>query len=103
MAHREFTDSIGRRWDVWTVVPEFAERRGMSEPKPPPVPDRRRREEFRVPLGSEWADGWLAFSTPGERRRLATFPANWDELSPAELEALCKRALPAPHSRRLVE
>ena len=102
MAHREFIDSIGRRWDVWTVIPEFAERR-RGAPAELPFVDRRRREEFRVPLGSKWSGGWLAFSTTGERRRLAPYPENWTELSGEELEALCERAVPTRHRRRLVE
>ena len=102
MAHREFIDSHGRRWDVWTVVPEFAERR-RSVSVVPLASDRRQHNEFRVPLSSEWADGWLAFSTADESRRLAPFPANWTELTADELETLCKRALPAARRRRLIE
>lgn len=102
MAHRDFTDSIGRHWDVWTVVPAFAERRRVA-PAKPPAPDRRRRDASRVPLGSQWANGWLAFSTVGESRRLALYPATWPEMSPEELEALCGRAVPSPRRRRLIE
>jgi len=103
MPHREFKDSDGRHWDVWTVVPAFAERRRPGGELPAGVQERRRHDEFRVSLGGKWANGWLAFATQGERRRLLTFPTNWEDLSDAELEALCKRAQPASRRRRLVE
>lgn len=99
MAHREFIDSIGRRWDVWSVVPEFAERRtGQSVEQQ--VAERRRRDEFRVQLGPEWAKGWLAFSTAGERKRLVPYPPNWIDMSGEQLEALCNLAVPLPQKRR---
>jgi len=103
MAHREFTDSVGRQWQVWKVVPERIERRLADEADDPPV-ERRRRDEFRVPLGERWIGGWLCFETAGEKRRLAPFPLHWDELPVEELEALCSRAAPARRTtRRLVE
>lgn len=103
MAHREFTDSMGRRWQVWSVVPERAERRRQVSDDDPAT-DRRKRDEFRVSLGERWARGWLCFESGGEKRRLAPFPAHWDELPAEELEALCSRAVPTlRRPRRLVE
>lgn len=102
MAHREFIDSIGRRWDVWTVIPELAERRRAATSEQT-FPERRHREEYRVPLGAKWSDGWLAFSTAGERRRLAPYPADWIDMSAEQLEQLCARATLTPHRGRLVE
>jgi hypothetical protein len=103
MAHREFTDSIGRRWQVWSVFPERVERR-QAESSDDPKVERRVRDEFRVPLGGRWASGWLCFETPGEKRRLAPYPEHWDELPDEELNALCAQATPAARSpRRLVE
>ena len=55
---------IGRAWNVWSVVPERAERRRKGT-ETSPVADRRLHQdgEFRVPLGEQWTQGWLAFST----------------------------------------
>ena len=77
MAHKSFTDRAGRRWDAWTVTPAKV----------------------------EWRDagGWLCFETRGEKRRLAPFPANWDDLTDDELCALCASAELASPPRRLVE
>ena len=106
MAHRTFRDSLGRIWDVWNVTPSKVERRDRERPAYPPDPpgiERRRREEYRALLGREWSNGWLTFETSGEKRRLAPFPENWDEMSQNELERLCQEATEVPRSRRLVE
>ena len=77
MSHRAYIDSLGRHWDVWSVHPEYAERRRTpSESSMPVLPERRARNTFRVPLGRTWAAGWLMFETKGEKRRLAPFPPN---------------------------
>jgi hypothetical protein len=102
MAHRVFTDSAGRTWDVWTVTPSRAERRLNPDPEWEGS-ERRRTTEYRILLGGEWVSGWLAFETAGEKRRLAPYPENWAELTAAELEALCARAIRVKPSRRLVE
>src|SRR3954468_3140304 len=103
MALRTFRDGRGRVWQVWTVFPAFAERRqGMPTSAHLEV-DRRRRNEPRVRIGSKWANGWLAVETPGDKRRLAEYPQNWETLSDEALEALCKSATKVPPSRRLVE
>lgn len=103
VAHRQFTDSIGRTWDAWEVTPEFAERRTT-----PPAPwlgvERRQRAEFRVPLGKQWSKGWLAFETRGEKRRLAPVPPGWSALTDRELAELCDSASRArSQSGRLIE
>jgi hypothetical protein len=103
MAHREFVDSQGILWEVWTVFPEYAERRRQSSPGIAPQLDRRGRSEFRVPLGSEWAAGWLCFKSNSEKRRLAPVPANWTEAPESELERLCQSAKPTRSPRRLIE
>ena len=100
MAHREFRDSSGRAWAVWSVHPGRAERR--NAPAPAPVVERRKRAEFRVPLSDGFAHGWLCFETKGEKRRLP-FPANWANMSDSELEELSKTARKAAAGRRLVE
>jgi hypothetical protein len=42
-------------------------------------------------------DGWLAFESGSEKRRLeAPYPAHWQTAPLRELEELCRRASPAP-------
>jgi hypothetical protein len=104
MAHREFMDGIGRHWDVWSVVPERAERRQRESDDH--VLERRDREnhEFRVPLSEPWTHGWLAFETKGEKRRLAPIPDNWDLGTDEQLHRLLDQAgLIAYKPRRLAE
>ena len=104
MAHREFTDSHGKRWEVWSVLPEYAERRREVNPDEMPAVERRERSEFRVPLGGQWADGWLCFESNSEKRRLAPVPDDWSEMPPDELERLCDLATPTRFPpRRLIE
>jgi hypothetical protein len=93
MAHREFTDTLGRSWNVWSVIPERAERRRHDEDVKGAA-DRRhsRSREFRVPLGEQWLDGWLAFETKGEKRRLAPIPEEWEQASDEQLYRMLERA-----------
>lgn len=105
MAHREFRDPTGRRWDVWSVIPERAERRRQTAALPSTAERRRQADsEYRVPLGEQWTRGWLAFETRGEKRRLAPIPDGWEQASDAELDAMRERATPiARPPRRLAE
>lgn len=73
----EFTDSRGARWLVYEV---------QRQP---------RGEHRRDPLPSEFQRGWLVFEHADGRhrkRRLAPFPDSWQELSPGQLEELCRGA-----------
>lgn len=65
--------------------------------------DRRHQEEFRVLLGRQWTNGWLAFETRGEKRRLAPIPSGWEDMTPEALESPLKEATLVQPSRRLVE
>ena len=103
MSHRSFIDSSGRSWDVWSVQPDNIERREDAQPAAKPPVERRSRREYRVPLGRKWANGWLAFETKGERRRLAPIPTNWLELEGEGLDELCRAATPIAHARRLLK
>ncbi|HEY4216178.1 MAG TPA: hypothetical protein VGM67_03515 [Gemmatimonadaceae bacterium] len=107
MAHREFRAVDGREWAVWSVQPEYAERRdGASGETVPAVlsAERRRRSEYRVPLTGQFANGWLCFETEGEKRRLAPFPELWARLSDDGLIELCEQAARVErNTRRLVE
>jgi hypothetical protein len=76
MAHREFNDADGVRWEVWDVLPHQIA---------PTLSSRLR-------LPSELLGGWLAFYSSKEARRLAPIPAIWPIMSDAELTAAVKRA-----------
>lgn len=76
MAVREFTDSKGVEWRVWDVRPEH-------------MHPATRTEDFL----SNLQDGWLAFESASEKRRLeAPYPGDWTSCRIPELEALCRRA-----------
>lgn len=103
MAHREFRDSTGREWAVWSVQPAHAERRNAGATAPDTVVERRNKAEFRIPLSRGFAHGWLCFETKGEKRRLSPFPRDWANMSDSELEELAKTARKAGAGRRLIE
>jgi hypothetical protein len=93
MPIRTFQDDRGRKWWVWPVEPTHVERRVMDPPEnDPPVIERRQRREIRIQIGEQWVNGWLAFETKGERRRLAEFPPDWDRYSEQALVHLCNQA-----------
>jgi hypothetical protein len=69
MAYREFTDSRGTSWRVWSTVPEG-----------------------RTVLNSDFERGWLTFDSGSELRRLAPIPAAWEEAPVARLELMCRAA-----------
>ena len=104
MAHRTFRDPLGRLWQVWDVRPATPERRSLSRPALPPTGvERRVQTQYRLLLGPELSNGWLAFETNGDRRRLAPIPAEWEQLPPAELGHLCAEATQIPLPPRTVE
>jgi hypothetical protein len=70
MPMREFTDSDGVHWKVWSTVPyTTGVMRGMQS-------------------------GWLTFEAAGNRRRLAPIPVSWERATLAELCAYCGQAQP---------
>jgi hypothetical protein len=103
MAHREFTDPLGRCWTVWSVVPERPERRRRDASVTARSERRRTPKEFRVPLGEQWIAGWLAFQTKGEKRRLAPIPDEWEGATDEQLHRMLERADPIRPPRRLAE
>jgi hypothetical protein len=79
VAVREFTDSKGVEWRVWDVTPEH-------------MHPATRSEDFM----SNLQDGWLAFESSRDKRRLAApYPSDWTSMGIPELEELCARAKPA--------
>jgi hypothetical protein len=85
MAVREFTDSGGREWRVWDVMPES-------------IHPQTKTEDY---LAEMYRTGWLVFETKAEdeKRRLADIPLGWSELSGRGLETLLKRAEVIPPRR----
>ena len=79
---RAFTDAVGREWQVWQVLPS-----GVSG-------SEDNVDSFaRVSLtGTPFAEGWLCFESPLEKRRLAPIPDGWEHLEDGLLEQLCQRA-----------
>jgi hypothetical protein len=113
VAHRAFTDASGVEWQVWTVLPQWADRRAGQERRlhtvddpdvDPPVlelrctPERRRGlpDTFpRIKLSSGLTGGWLTFECANERRRLSPIPPAWDTAPNTELERMCRQASPS--------
>jgi hypothetical protein len=78
MAVREFSDSKNIVWRVWDVT--------TAQMHP-----ATKNEDFMGDL----ADGWLAFESAYEKRRLpAPYPDDWSTMTIPELEALCQQAPP---------
>lgn len=68
MPIREFDDADGVGWQVWATTPT----RGNVRP--------------------QFAGGWLAFESPGERRRLAPVPETWAEADDGALREFLTQA-----------
>jgi hypothetical protein len=78
MAARTFTDAAGRTWEVFEV-------------------HRASQKAGAVSPGLE--NGWLAFASGENKRRLAPIPAGWALATETELQALCESARHAPKPR----
>ena len=107
MSYRAFSDSSGRSWEVWLVLPQSAERR-MDErrmladrrhstrihARERRVTIRRVSEGKRVMVPAGFEHGWLCFSRSGEKRRLAPVPFGWENASESQLGDWCRLAKP---------
>ena len=83
MAVRDFVDAKGTTWKVWPVTPTSLQPKTAAEDY----------------LG-EYEEGWLCFESNVERRRLAKYPPNWEELSDNGLNKLLKEAVPVIPKKR---
>jgi hypothetical protein len=94
MTHRKIKDGDGKSWDVWEVYPAVVERRMSGEypAAPPRDAATTERREVRLLVPSALQQGWLAFQTGNERRRLAPIPRNWTTLDDDALLALLCQA-----------
>lgn len=79
MAHRDFRDPDGRRWEVWDVYPTT----GISGHAP------------NMLLSEDTAEGWLTFQSGREKRRFYRPPPDWETMTDAQLAILCKHAVQA--------
>ena len=102
MSHRTFIDADGVRWEVWEVQPLLLERRRLAERRRAKRDQQDRRNPWsnRPTLPRGMRHGWLAFQSVLERRRLAPFPEDWEQLDDPALRALLREAwatsLPRP-------
>jgi hypothetical protein len=105
MPHRRFVDSRQTQWEVWDVEPEDAERRRSDRRASARKSDERRhrQDRTRVRLKSDLTNGWLAFESKHDRRRLAPIPIGWEALDASDLERLCEQATSVGRTRRLLE
>ena len=73
MAYREFVDTDGLSWRVWTTVPSAG-----------------------THLRGGFEHGWLTFETTSggatRLRRLVPVPRDWESVDDARLELMCKAA-----------
>jgi hypothetical protein len=70
---RDVTDLLGITWRVWVVSAPAARRQAL-----PPV----------------LRDGWLAFQSDAERRRLGPVPPDWESMSEDALLTLLAESEP---------
>jgi hypothetical protein len=76
-AQREFDDARGVRWMVFAVYPSSA-------------------RVARAGLREQFQEGWLAFDSGVEIRRLAPIPTDWYDLPIEALDEACQRAEVSP-------
>jgi hypothetical protein len=69
MAIRDFTDSAGIAWRVWSTT--------------------ARAEGVYV---EAYKEGWLTFESANTRKRLAPIPRGWEEATGERLELMCRVA-----------
>jgi hypothetical protein len=79
MAVRDFVDANGVSWRVWPVTPEALQPKTAAEDY----------------LG-DYGEGWLCFESAAERRRLARYPTEWEDLSDEDLCSLLRSAAIVP-------
>ena len=86
MPYRNLQDDNGCNWEIWDVIPiqKFDAR---------PRPDAADGDALTFLMPADLRGGWLAFQSSSEWRCLAPIPANWIDLSDAELLLLIAQAV----------
>ena len=104
MSYRTFVDRDGSYWQVWDSQPTKVERRVSTSDRRRQSfypwrgderrtgRDRRTMTQRRITLSEGYGGGWLTFESLTEKRRLIPTPTHWEDLSQAELRALCEKA-----------
>jgi len=94
MSHRRVQDQRGRWWDVWDTRPTIIDRRAGRERRGGRRinGDRRQKSEPRVTVEPQYRNGWLAFQSGSEWRRLAPIPEGWESIADRDLLDLLARA-----------
>ena len=93
MTHRKIKDDTGKAWDVWEVYPSAVEQRMSGEyPAVTNSDGSGAKREIRIRVPSALQEGWLAFQSGKDRRRLAPIPARWIALDDRELLRLLGEA-----------
>jgi len=87
---RQIRDASGEVWIVWQVTAPVRPRRDLDT-EPVSIAWGRRLSP-PAGLAPGYADGWLAFKSATERRRLSPFPKGWAWRSDEELLELLERA-----------
>lgn len=82
---RGFTDSTGVEWRVWEVFPATNSQSTSAE--------TLSRASLK---NTAFANGWLCFESPQEKRRLAPIPPGWEFREPPLLEQLRDQATIVP-------
>lgn len=77
MPLRDFRDSQGTQWTVWSVAPSFTLLPSVAGAEGQPLDQ-----------------GWLCFESDTEKRRLAPVPEQWEKLDAGALGELLARAHP---------
>ena len=112
MGYRVFTDSRGREWQAWDVVPQLTERRELGRRirmVPVQHADRRRDPDRRIisgrrPMLTRGLDGgWLCFEAGAEKRRLSPIPTDWQRCPIAQIERYLDQAKRAPRPSTTAE
>lgn len=73
MPTRQFSDAHGVPWRVWSTKPASG-----------------------ATLSPDFKGGWLTFESAAELRRLAPIPPDWEDVSAARLDLMCRAARLVP-------
>lgn len=91
MPHRKIIDAENRTWEVWEVIPIRVAEKVDEERRRKPRPESSLIAS-RIVVPQELEQGWLAFQSEAERRRIIPIPEGWAAKSDAELVELLGRA-----------
>ena len=86
MGYREFVDEIGAIWRVWDVKPQARTTPGR-EVQAVSNSDGPRH------VAAGWGQGWLAFQSDVETRRLRPIPGRWEITGEHSLRKHLRNAL----------